>query len=349
MKVPKAKKMSSGNWFIYLRLGGRSISVVETTEKKAIHEAERIKAEYLATAHLPEHTKPKPTLSEAIDAYIKNRENVLSPSTIGGYRMIQRNYFTELLPVKVDRISKQDIQRSINTMSRTVSAKTIANAWGLVRSVLSDEAVEVPSVRLPQRVRKEKAFLQPEQIPIFCDAVKGTIIEIPALLALCSLRQSEIFGLRWMDIDIDSSLVHVNGAAVRDEHYKLVRKPETKNESSRRYVPMMPQLRDALSATKGIHSPEDAVVTITYSYLYKKINYICEDCGLPKVGVHGLRHSFASLMYHNGASEKVTMKLGGWSDNQTMRKIYTHIAEADERAAVGEFMAFFEQKNSNPE
>lgn len=46
MKVPKPRKLSSGNWFIQLRLGGESISVTEPTEKKCIKSAQLIKAEF---------------------------------------------------------------------------------------------------------------------------------------------------------------------------------------------------------------------------------------------------------------------------------------------------------------
>ena len=48
MKVPKPRKLSSGNWYIYLRLGGEGVSITETTEKKCIRAAQVIKAKYLA-------------------------------------------------------------------------------------------------------------------------------------------------------------------------------------------------------------------------------------------------------------------------------------------------------------
>ena len=53
---------------------------------------------------------------------------------------------------------------------------------------------------------------------------------------------------------------------------------------------------------------------------------------MPPVGVHGLRHSFASLAslaYHLQIPEQIAMEIGGWSDIGTMRKIYTHIAQQD--------------------
>ena len=51
MKIPKAKKMSSGNYFIRLRLGGEEICITEPTEKECIRQAQFIKSEYLNQSH----------------------------------------------------------------------------------------------------------------------------------------------------------------------------------------------------------------------------------------------------------------------------------------------------------
>jgi len=72
MKVPKSEKLPSGSYRIRLRLGGESISITKPTERKAIREAEKIKADYR------NGIKTRPTggampLSVAIDDYIANR------------------------------------------------------------------------------------------------------------------------------------------------------------------------------------------------------------------------------------------------------------------------------------
>ena len=64
------------------------------------------------------------------------------------------------------------------------------------------------------------------------------------------------------------------------------------------------------------------------------------------MGVHGLRHSFASLAFHLGLTEQETMELGGWSDYNTMRKIYTHLAAADRLKSQNKMAAFF-KANAN--
>lgn len=332
MKVPKARKLSSGNWFIQLRLGGESIPVTARTEKECIKQAQFVKAEYQAgkrTAPEPEAQKG-PTLGEAVDAYIARRDAVLSPSTIRGYKTIRRTRFIELMDTPLEDITPQRWQKACNDeiKIKRCSAKTLKNAWGFVSSVITEATGQpAPKVKLPQVIPNERPFLEPEQIRPFIDAVHGTNVEIPALLALSSLRRSEIMGLYWENIDLEKRIVNIKGAAVFNEHNKLTRKEENKNQSSARSVPLMiDELYQALKIGKKEFGP---VIDCNPNTIWARINSICRQNNLPEVGVHGLRHSFVSLAYHLGIPEKIVMEIGGWSDYQTMRKIYTHIAKSD--------------------
>lgn len=342
MIVPKPKKQRSGMWYIQLRLGGENIMVHETTAKKCTKAAQFIKAEYLAGKRVPVEPKIKklPTLSEAIDSYIEKRDAMLSPATIGGYRVIQKNRLKGLMGKSLSDISDSEWMKAFNAEAKIVSAKTLRNTWGLIRAVIVEETEkQPPKVKMPQAVPHDKKFLDPDQVKVFVQAVKGEKVEIPALLALSSLRKSEILALRWENIDLEKRIIKVRGAAVFDEHGKIVQKKENKNSTSNRNVPiMMSELYDALCACPD---KDGCIVKGSPNALYEHINRICRENGLPEVGVHGLRHSFASLAYHLGVPERVTMEIGGWSNNQTMHKIYIHIARQDVQKYADEFKDFF--------
>ena len=106
---------------------------------------------------------------------------------------------------------------------------------------------------------------------------------------------------------------------------------------------MIPRLYDLLKAEP---EKKGAVVKIAANTMLRNIKDACEAAGLTKVGNHGLRHSFASLGYHLGLSERQLMQLGGWSDYTTMHKIYVRVAAEDEKAAQNKIAAFF-AKNAN--
>lgn len=338
MVVPKAKKLPSGNWFIQLRLGGESISITEPTEKRCVQQAQMVKAEYLAGKRAAS-VRSEMTLSQAIDKFIALNQNVLSPATVRGYRTIQKNRFQDLMACRVDGITQEIAQRSVNAACKEYSAKTVRNSWLFIAEIIYNQTGKRFDITLPQVVIKDPKFLDADQIKVFLVAVKDTKYEIPALLALCSLRRSELLALQWKDIDVNNATVTVRGAMVPDDNGEYVFKSTTKNQTSRRVVPIMPRLAKLL---RDAPHQSNFVVTLTANSIFAGINRICKNNDLPQVGLHGLRHSFASLAYSLGMSEKITMEIGGWADDATMKKIYTHVARADRLKAENAMKNFYE-------
>lgn len=279
---------------------------------------------------------PSITLRAAVEVYLDDRRDVMSPSTIANYRSYMRTRFQSVIDRPADRVNWQ---RAISEETKLCSAKTIRNAWGLFAPALKEYGI-TPEVKLPPVVKKEKAWLDPTQIKTFVSAVRGKSFEIPALLALMGLRRSEILGLTWENIDLDKNIIRIRGSVVYDEDYNFIRKETNKTATSRRTVPIMiPRLAEALAAVEDKSGP---VMRFNPTTLYSQINDLCKANGLPLVGVHGLRHSFASLGYHLKMSEMEVMRLGGWSDFATVRKIYTHLAEEDYANASNNMTKFFE-------
>lgn len=337
IKIPEAKQKPNGTWYIQLRLQGQSYYVQGENRKDVEAEAYYIKSTH-ATGRGNQHQVNKTiTLRQACKGFIKDHDKTLSPSTLRGYTAITEYRFQSVMDKPIANINNW--QSICNKEARTVSAKTLKNAWGFIHKVLSDNGISV-SVTLPDVEVTEKAFLSPSEIKVFCNAVKGKRIEIPALLALHSLRRSELLALDWANVDLENRRIYVKGAAVFDADNHLTEKKTNKNKTSTRIVPIIiPQLYDALLA---VETKQGKVVNYSANEVWRQVNNLCERNNLPKVGVHGLRHSFASLAYSVGMSEKATMKIGGWSDYGTMRKIYTHLADEDLEKQITAMRNFFE-------
>ncbi len=342
MKIPEPRRLKSGSYFIQLRLNGVSVPITADTAKECKKQAELIKAEHRAGKRILTKSSRSVTLDAAIQRYIDSRREVLSPSTIRGYTCIRN---TRFLAQKDMKLAEINWQKAINAESKICGPKTLKNAWGLMVSVLGFYELPVPNVKLPQLVQPDKAWLEPEQIQLFIDDVKGEHFAIPALLALHGLRRSEIYALDWSSVDLKKNTISVRGSVVRDETNQFVRKNTAKNVTSRRTIPIMvPALSDLLHLAKA---NGQEVVTGSPNSLFNQINRVCERNGLPLVGVHGLRHSFASLGYHLGIPEREMMELGGWADTTTMHKIYTHIAKADRLKSENKLADFFKSANKN--
>lgn len=338
ISVPTPRQLPSGSWRVQLLIDGKRISVTEETEQACIARAMAIRENMLA----PADKSQKPSLSVAIDRYIEARESILSPATIRGYRNIQKSRFQSQMKRPVNSMSERDWQRAVNAEAKLCSSKTLKNAWGFVSSVLREETGVSYSISLPQVLSEPRAFLEPDQIKVFLEHARGNKYEIAALLALCSLRVSEIIALTWDQIDLEHKIISVKGAVVPNEKHQYVKKKENKNQTSRREVPIMiPQLLDALKAADK-RTPD--VVPYHPRTIQNAINRICKEAGLPEVGTHGLRHSFASLAYHLNMPEKIAMQIGGWSNDATMRKIYTHVSQKDVISYQNAMSAFYENK-----
>ena len=187
MKIPKAKKLPSGNWFIRLRLDGDSIPITAATEAECKSKATLIKAEHKAGVRISNKTAREFTLKEAEEKYIAHHKAVLSPSTYRSYKIYAEKRFPEYQNKKLPNI---DYQAMINDELSVVSEKTVKNAWELVHAALGHVGYTVPAVKLAKVPVKEIPFFQPEEILPFCEAIKGRNYEIAALLELHGLRLS---------------------------------------------------------------------------------------------------------------------------------------------------------------
>ena len=336
LRNPTPVELPSGAYRCQVTVNGQRVSVTDEDPEKAHAKALAIKAELLQK----QKSASSLTLRSAMEQYIASRRSACSPSTLRGYQTILKNRFAEAMDCDITRTTKKQWQEIVNREAGRCSAKTLKNAWSLAAASIHAVTGDYIEVSLPSGARHAREYLDYQQIPVFLDALRGTACELPALLALCSLRRSEIMDLRWQDIDTDRGLIRVEGAAVFDENEKLVYKETNKNETSQRTVPILiPRICDLTSGVQD--SREQRIVTCNPNTLRQQINAVCRRAGLPEVGMHGLRHSFASLAYHLGMPERIAMEIGGWKDNQTMHRIYTHIAQQDIAERAEQMRAFY--------
>lgn len=335
MKVPTPRKLPSGSWFVQLRLGGESIPITAATEKECRHQAQLIKAEHVAGRR--RRARSELTLREVCQAYIVRKEKAgASPATIRGYTNIMNNRFQSLMDQPVSR--SLPWQKGYDADAAGHSAKTMANAWGFIRTACRKECgLELPEITTKAMERTEHAFLEPEQIRAFVAATVGDKYQIPLLLCLSSFRASEVQGLTWENVDLKEGRMHVCRTVVQDKNQKFVEKARTKTEGSDRWVPIfIPELKAALEAVPDKTGP---VVSCRPNTIYRRANAICRELGLPLVGQHGLRHSFASLCYSLEVPLRITMRIGGWENERVVSEIYTHL----DRMHVGKQITKLEQ------
>lgn len=325
--VPPPKRLASGEYVGRVMVNGCRERIKAATEAEYYKKARAVKLELVDLSSNPGNS----TLDEAITGYISDNEAMFSPATVRGYE----SYRKQIKKIADDRIKNINWQKLINDLSEKYAPKSVRNQWGLVTATLNYRKIPVPDVKLPAAVKTERHFLEPDEIKLFLKAIEGRSYELAALLALHSLRASEIYALT--KDSVKDGVIHVRGAVVQNKDHQYVRKDENKNVTSTRDVPVFIQrltdLWDELDGDPKFPHP---------SSLTKDIARICRRNALPPCNVHGLRHTFCSLAYYMGWDIKTTQLVGGWSSPRVPTEIYTHLSKNRYNEDIGKMKKFYD-------
>ncbi|MBR2588659.1 MAG: site-specific integrase [Bacilli bacterium] len=153
-------------------------------------------------------------------------------------------------------------------------------------------------------------------------------------------------GLRHSAIDYVNHTITISHTATHcnvDGKYKLVTKNRTKNQSSYRSLPLLPEIEDLLLAEKEKQERNKKIFGNAYmnkgDYILvdmegnlilpdrvsKTFRKLIESNGLKKIRFHDLRHSCASLLLANGVNMKEIQQWLGHSNWSCTANIYSHL------------------------
>lgn len=329
--MPTAKKLPSGSWRCQVFSHYENVKAPDgTVKKKRIYEsftcddpsprgkkaAEKMAAEFAYDKE--RRSRIDLTVREAMERYIQSRENIASPTTIRGYKILMRNAYTSLENKKTRRLTQYDIQEWTNAYALNHSPKTVSNAHGLLNAVLSVYEPDLHlKTKLPARMPTAMYVPTDADIKALLSAVHGTEMEKAVLLAAFgTLRRGEICALTSDDIQGDTIII--NKAFVRSDKGKFVSK-SPKTASSVRYVVYPHFVIERLQGIQGrlvnIH-PED---------ISKKFGSILKKAGIPHFRFHDLRHYSASIMHALGIPDQYIMERGGWQTDKVLKAVYRNV------------------------
>ena len=334
--MPKAEQLPSGSWRIrvYDSEAKKRISFTSQSQGKAGKaEVELMAREYMLG--LKQKKEKGRTIGECIDEYIALKENVLSPTTIDGYRRVKKNYLTSVCDMYLSELTPTDIQSLVNFLSVTKSPKTVRNAHGLLVSVLN---LYAPDLRITTTLPKVQKNIK--QLPDAQDVLRvilGTEIELPCLLAMwSSLRMSEIRGIKLSDVHGRSIICHRTIVTVAGEH---IEKNATKTVESTRLIRLPQRLQRLIEA---LPPGQEYLTTLTGQAIGKRFTKLIEANGLIHMRFHDLRHLSASIALALGVPDKYAMERGGWSSPTIMKSVYQHTFSAEREAVEDKIDKYFE-------
>ena len=279
------------------------------------------------------------TLRAAMEAYVKSREGVCSPSTIETYRKVLRN-FGPFLDSRLDKINTMTLQTAISEYSMSekkvahngtgqISPKTVRSAYGLINSVLKQNGIRIEGIRLPPKKKITYATPFEDELAKIFAATKGKSCELPVLLAVwCSLRRGEVCGLKYSDVDFERKTIHISREKIWVNGTEYVKPPKT--YGSDREV-FLPDYIAHLIKEKQERDGGEYIVTVKGDTIGKGFGYCLQAAGVPHCRFHDLRHAFVSVLHKHGLQDEYLQAIGGWESPRIMNEVYKQQAEAENR------------------
>jgi len=202
-------------------------------------------------------------------------------------------------------------------------------------------------VRQSAKRRTAPTILLPAEIKALIDGLALRERTLVLLAASTGLRQSEIFGLKWGDIDFERGTMSV----IRSIVYGVV--GPCKTESSQKPVPMHPTLADALMQWRKrcIYAKREDWVFASKRYrgrrpywgqaiLRKCIRPAAQRVGIQKrLGWHTFRHTYSTLLRSVGTEFKVMQELLRHSSFRSTLDVYTQAVTPAKHAAQAAVMS----------
>lgn len=304
-------------------------------------------------------TSSNSTFQEAADLWLANYKKTVTASTYSRTDIIfNKHVLPKIGNIKLSKITTAYCQKVINNWHDKGSSKQYPLFVNYMNKVFkyainigltSDNPVAnviVPPAK-EDRQKKLKLYTK-EQLQSFLtiiDNEQNPYLKIRdytlfRLLAFSGCRIGEVLALTWKDINFTTNELSINKTIAKGEGYYVSQTPKTKS-SNRKIIldkKTISQLKRwkleqvkflfklGYSKPAFIFNNEQNKFTINQAVADRYALYR-ERAELPYIGLHGFRHTHASMLYNAGADHKEVQERLGHANIKTTMDTYTHLTD----------------------
>lgn len=291
------------------------------------------------------------TVAQYLSAWLDLRAPSLAPSTVSGYKRSLRLHIEPLIGgVPLGELSPAHVLTALAPLCAAGHTRQAQLVRVLLRCALQDAvrmqlipSNPVDAVRPPTHRKAPIAFWSADQIHTFLQAQRfSPLFHVWLLALLCGLRRGELLGLRWSDVDLASGKVDIRSQRMVVDRLPVEKPP--KSASGRRSIPLPAAVLDQLlrarrrSCSLYVLSHPDGS-PFSPQQLRRALDAACAASGVPRLHIHGLRHSMATAALEAGVDLKVLQALLGHAHMATTADTYLHPSLALREQALAELSA----------
>lgn len=321
----------NGNWFIDYRLnnGKRKREKVGPSKKLAHNVLQKRKVEVAEGKFLDKDNIKRVKMKDFINLFVENycKPNKSSWKDDKNRLEILCKFFGR--DVYIDDIGTYQIEKFIKQKFQEGRKKATINRYLAVLKTMYNKALQwgnvkhtpIKNIKLFKENNERVRFLEKDEMVRLlqaCDELGYVYLKRAIITALnTGLRKSELFGLKWSEVDINKKFIFVN---------------RSKNHE-RRVIPMNEILVKTLINIKEHFTNE---YVFSGKGIRKRFEKVLRYAIIKNFKWHDLRHTFASYLVMSGV-DLVTVKelLGHKSLSMTMR--YAHLSQSHKTRAMANF------------
>lgn len=356
-----------GPWSYYLLIGRDEVGKRRQVTRSGFatkHAAQAALRDLLAREDAEIAELHRLTVSAYLKQWLDSKRKI-RPTTRRGYESHVRLYLgphlgrvmlAELRPHHLDAMYAalaKGTDRSPATVHRVhATLRSALNAALKRRLIPWNPALHV---ELPSAGRPETSVWTPEQLGHFLDEiVSHRLSALFHLVALAGLRRGEALGLRWVDVDLDTGTASITQQLLDTGAGLAFGPPKTR--SGVRTVSLdvgtvQVLLRHAERQSAERRAWGDAWVdqglvftrengnALRPDYVSRLFLRLAASAALPRIRLHDLRHTSASLALAAGVPMKVVSDRLGHSSTSITADLYTHVVPAVSRDAADRIAA----------
>jgi integrase len=326
----------------YVAADGRKYSVYAKTRREA---QERLRAALTARDNGIRPVAGRLTVAAYLDDWLATSvRQRCRPRTAESYADTVRRYIVPAIGhVALAKLEPEQVQGMLARLSARgdLSPTTVRYAYSVLRIALGRAVKHGRVVRNvctlidpPAKARHELRPLSGAQARQLLTGIRGDRLEALYVTALgTGLRQGELLGLRWQDVDLERGELTVRHTLERGT--RTLAAPKT--ERARRTLRLAQQVvaalvehrsRQAIVPLSGLVFATDKGTPLDTRNVTRYLQRHLARLGLPHQRFHDLRHAFATLMIEAGEDLGAVSRILGHADFATTADIYAHLTPA---------------------